>query len=222
VRQKAKVKPYNAPAGGWGSLKAVAAILTQEEVAVLGSEILLKQNKPGGFMCVSCSWAKPAKPHPFEFCENGAKATAWEITDKKVTPAFFAEHTLAELRTWSDHALEEQGRLTDPMRYDASSDKYVPVGWAEAFRDIGTELNKLDPHSVIMYTSGRASLEASYMYQLFGRMYGTSNFPDSSNMCHESTSVALPAVISNAQLKGLFRSRSRGVHISCAPAKASR
>jgi len=134
VRQKAKVKPYNAPAGGWGSLKAVADILTQEEVAVLGSEILLKQNKPGGFMCVSCSWAKPAKPHPFEFCENGAKATAWEITDKKVTPAFFAEHTLGELRTWSDHTLEEQGRLTDPMRYDASSDKYVPVGWAEAFR----------------------------------------------------------------------------------------
>ena len=195
MRQKAKVKPYNAPAGGWGSLKAVAAILTQEEVAVLGSEILLKQNKPGGYMCVSCSWAKPAKPHPFEFCENGAKATAWEITDKKVTPAFFAEHTLAELRTWSDHALEEQGRLTDPMRYDASSDKYVPVEWADAFRDIGTELNKLDPRSVIMYTSGRASLEASYMYQLFGRMYGTSNFPDSSNMCHESTSVALPAVI---------------------------
>ena len=119
MRQKAKVKPYNAPAGGLGIVKAVANILTQEEVAVLGSEILLKQNKPGGFMCVSCSWAKPAKPHPFEFCENGAKATAWEITDKKVTPEFFAAHTLAELRTWSDHALEEQGRLTDPMRYDA-------------------------------------------------------------------------------------------------------
>jgi molybdopterin-dependent oxidoreductase alpha subunit len=195
VRQKAKVRPYHAPAGGWGSLKAVANILTQEEVAVLGSEILMKQNKPGGFMCVSCSWAKPAKPHAFEFCENGAKATAWEVTDKKVTPEFFAAHTLEELRTWSDHELEEQGRLTDPMRYDASTDKYVPVDWADAFRDIGAELNKLNPRSVIMYTSGRASLEASYMYQLFGRMYGTSNFPDSSNMCHESTSVALPAVI---------------------------
>jgi molybdopterin-dependent oxidoreductase alpha subunit len=195
VRQKAKVESYNAPAGGWGSLKAVLHILTQEEVAVLGSEILLKQNKPDGFMCVSCSWAKPAEPHPFEFCENGAKATAWEITNKKVTPEFFAAHTLSELRSWSDHELEEQGRLTDPMRYDASTDKYVPVEWAEAFRDIGAELNKLDPHAVIMYTSGRASLEASYMYQLFGRMYGTSNFPDSSNMCHESTSVALPEVI---------------------------
>src|SRR3954454_24032688 len=86
MRQKAKVERYDAPAGGWGSLNAVVHILTQEEVAILGSEILLKQNKPGGFMCVSCSWAKPAKPHPFEFCENGAKATAWEVTSKTATP----------------------------------------------------------------------------------------------------------------------------------------
>jgi molybdopterin-dependent oxidoreductase alpha subunit len=195
MRPKAKVETYDAPAGGWGSLNAVMHILTQEEVAILGSEILLRQNKPDGFMCVSCSWAKPATPHPFEFCENGAKATAWEITSKTVTPEFFSQHTLTELRTWSDHQLEEQGRLTTPMRYDLASDKYLPVSWDEAFREIGAELNKLDPHAVIMYTSGRASLEASYMYQLFGRMYGTSNFPDSSNMCHETTSVALPQVI---------------------------
>ena len=195
MRPKAKVQTYDAPAGGWGSLNAVVHILTQEEVAILGSEILLRQNKPDGFMCVSCSWAKPAKPHPFEFCENGAKATAWEITGKTVTPEFFSQHTLTELRSWSDHQLEEQGRLTTPMRYDLASDKYLPVTWDEAFREIGAELNKLDPHAVVMYTSGRASLEASYMYQLFGRMYGTSNFPDSSNMCHETTSVALPQVI---------------------------
>ena len=195
MRQKAKVEKYDAPAGGWGSVNAVVHILTQEEVAVLGSEILLKQNKPGGFMCVSCSWAKPSKPHPFEFCENGAKATAWEITGKTVTPEFFSQHTLTELRTWSDHELEEQGRLAAPMRYDRATDKYVPLDWNDAFREIGAELNNLDPHSVVMYTSGRASLEASYMYQLFGRMYGTNHFPDSSNMCHESTSVALPQVI---------------------------
>jgi molybdopterin-dependent oxidoreductase alpha subunit len=198
MRQKAKVENYNAPAGGWGSLNAVVQILAQEGVAILGSEILLKQNKPGGFMCVSCSWAKPAKPHPFEFCENGAKATAWEITAKTVTADFFAQHTLAELRTWSDHQLEEQGRLAEPLRYDAASDKYLPVAWDQAFREIGAELNKLDPRSVIFYTSGRASLEASYMYQLFGRMYGSNNFPDSSNMCHETTSVALPDVIGSA------------------------
>lgn len=195
MRRKAKVEQYDAPAGGWGSLHAVASILTQEEVALLGSEILLKQNKPDGFMCVSCSWAKPAKPRPFEFCENGAKATAWEITRKTVGPEFFASHTLSELRTWSDHQLEEQGRLTHPMRYDPGSDSYVPVAWEQVFRDVGVELKRLDPRSVVMYTSGRASLEASYMYQLFGRMYGTNNFPDSSNMCHESTSVALPEVI---------------------------
>ncbi|RAI37956.1 FdhF/YdeP family oxidoreductase [Rhodoplanes roseus] len=192
---KAVQKPYSGPAGGWGSVKALAAILTQEEVTVLGSEILWQQNKPGGFMCVSCSWAKPADPHVFEFCENGAKATAWEITPKKTDPAFFASHTLTELRGWSDHALEENGRLTHPLRYDPALDKYVQVSWDEAFLEIGAELEALDPRSVVFYTSGRASLEASYMYQLFGRMYGTNNFPDSSNMCHESTSVALPEVI---------------------------
>jgi molybdopterin-dependent oxidoreductase alpha subunit len=181
--------------GGWGSVGALAEILTQEEIFLLGSEILLKQNKPDGFMCVSCSWAKPAEPHNFEFCENGAKATAWEITSKRTTPEFFASHTLSELRNWSDYQLEDQGRLTHPMRYDAGSDTYRPVTWDQAFAEIGAELKKLDPKSVVMYTSGRAALETSYMFQLFGRMYGTNNFPDSSNMCHESTSVALPKVI---------------------------
>jgi molybdopterin-dependent oxidoreductase alpha subunit len=193
--EKAEIKPYDGPAGGWGSVKAVGGILTQEEVLLLGSEILWKQNKPDGFMCVSCAWAKPANHRPFEFCENGAKATAWEITNKKSTPEFFAEHSLSELRGWSDHELEENGRLTHPLRYDASSDRYLPVTWHEAFREIGAELKRLDPKSVILYMSGRASLEASFMYQLFGRLYGTNNFPDSSNMCHESTSVALPEVI---------------------------
>lgn len=191
----AKVEDKPNAAGGWGSLKTLLQILAEEQVPALGSELLLKQNKPDGYMCVSCSWAKPAEPHAFEFCENGAKATAWEITSKTTTPEFFAEHTLSELRNWSDRELEAHGRLTHPMRYDAASDKYLPVSWEQAFTDIGGELKALDPKSVVFYTSGRASLEASYMYQLFGRMYGTNNFPDSSNMCHESTSVALPKVI---------------------------
>jgi anaerobic selenocysteine-containing dehydrogenase len=123
----------------------VGAILTQEDVAILGSALLLKQNKTDGFMCVSCSWAKPASPHPFEFCENGAKATAWEITTKTTTPEFFGKHTLAELWTWSDMELEDNGRLTHPMRYDATSDKYIPVVWEDAFRAIGDELKKLEP-----------------------------------------------------------------------------
>jgi molybdopterin-dependent oxidoreductase alpha subunit len=149
-------------------------------------------------MCVSCAWAKPAQPHPFEFCENGAKATAWETTSRRAGPAFFAKHTLSELETWSDHDLEEQGRLTHPMRWDAARDKYVPVAWSDAFDEIGRELRSLDPHQVDLYTSGRASLETSYMYQLFARMYGSNNLPDSSNMCHESSSVALPESIGSS------------------------
>ena len=147
TRAKSTAKPTSA--GGWGSLKAVASILTQEQVPVLGGEILRKQNRPDGFMCVSCSWAKPAKPHLFEFCENGAKATAWEITSKTTPPVFFGEHTVTELRTWSDHRLEEHGRLTHPMRYDAGSDRYLPVTWEQAFAEIGRELKALDPKSVI-------------------------------------------------------------------------
>src|SRR3954468_10434435 len=157
--QKAEVKPYDGPAGGWGSLKAVGSILTQEAGLLLGSEVLWKQNKPDGFMCVSCAWAKPAQPHPFEFCENGAKATAWEITTKKTTPEFFAEHTVTELREWSDHELEDNGRLTHPMRYDPATNKYLPVAWEAAFQEIGRELKGLNPKSVIFYMSGRASLE---------------------------------------------------------------
>jgi molybdopterin-dependent oxidoreductase alpha subunit len=189
------IKPYWGPVGGWGSAKSVAEILLREAVPLKGPLVLWEQNKPRGFACVSCSYAKLDHPGPFEFCENGAKATAWEITDKRCPPEFFAEHTLAELESWSDYDLEEIGRLTHPMRWDATSDKYVPVAWADAFAAIAAELRALDPKSVVFYASGRASLEASYMYQLLARMYGNNNLPDSSNMCHESTSVALPQTI---------------------------
>src|SRR3954451_19999329 len=183
------------PAGGWGSVQSLARSITREHVPFSGPRILLHQNKPDGFACVSCSWAKPGDPRPFEFCEEGAKATTWEITNRRCTPEFFADHTVASLASWSDHDLEEQGRLTHPLRRDAASDKYVPVDWAEAFAVIGRELKAFDPKSVVFYTSGRASLEASYMYALFARMYGNNNLPDSSNMCHESTSVGLPLSI---------------------------
>lgn len=196
-RKRPKYKPYDAPSGGYGSLKSVAEVLLREKVPATGAEVMTRQNKPGGFMCVSCAWGKPAKPHPAEFCENGAKATAWEITRKRVDPDFFAKHTLAELEGWLDYDLEEAGRLTAPMRWDRATDKYVPVSWDEAFQEIGQELRAMqaDPDQVVFYTSGRASLETCYMYQLFARLYGTNNLPDSSNMCHESTSVALPLSI---------------------------
>ena len=190
-----EIEAYTGPAGGWGSAKSLAEILTREHIPVSGAALLMKQNKPDGFMCVSCAWPKPAKPATFEYCENGAKATAWEQTSKRVTPEFFQEHTVTELLTWPDYNLEEKGRLTHPLRYDPETDRYVTVEWAEAMAEIGRELKALEPKSVVFYASGRASLETSYMYGLLARMYGNNNLPDSSNMCHESTSVALPQSI---------------------------
>jgi len=193
-RNPKSAKPEH-PAGGWGSVQSLGRSLTRELVPFSGPRILMHQNKPDGFACVSCSWAKPGEPHLFEFCEEGAKATTWEITTRRCLPEFFAKYTVASLRNTPDHDLEEAGRLTDPLRYDAASDKYVPVEWDEAISAIGHELRILDPKSVVFYSSGRASLEASYMYALFARMYGNNNLPDSSNMCHESTSVGLPLSI---------------------------
>jgi molybdopterin-dependent oxidoreductase alpha subunit len=188
--------PYKGPAGGWGSAKSVAEILKREQVTVTAPPVLFRQNKPQGFQCVSCAWSKPAKPLPFEFCENGAKATAWEITPLRCTPDFFARHTVTELRDWPDYDLEQQGRLTHPLRYDAATDRYVPVAWADAFAEIGRELRAVeDRQATVFYSSGRCSNEASYLYGLFARAYGNNNLPDSSNMCHETTSVALPASI---------------------------
>ena len=115
-RLKPKIHPYSGPAGGWGSARSVAEILLREEIPAKGGSMLSHQNRPEGYMCVSCAWAKPAKTHPLEFCENGAKATAWEVTNRRAGPDFFAAHTLHELENWRDHDLEEQGRLTHPMK----------------------------------------------------------------------------------------------------------
>src|ERR1043166_4420096 len=195
MKHEPKFAASTRPAGGWGSVQSLGRSLAREHVPFSGTRILMHQNKPDGFACVSCAWAKPGEPHLFEFCEEGAKATTWEITNRRCTPAFFARHTVASLRSWSDHDLEEEGRLTQPLRWNAATDKYVPVDWSEALSAIARELKHLDPKSVVFYSSGRASLEASYMYALFARMYGNNNLPDSSNMCHESTSVGLPLSI---------------------------
>jgi molybdopterin-dependent oxidoreductase alpha subunit len=185
----------NSPAGGWGALNAVEAHLARQETLLKGNRALLSMNKPGGFDCPSCAWPDPRHPHTFEYCENGAKAVAWEATAKRARPEFFAQHTLEELEGWTDHDLEDVGRLTHPMRYDAESDKYLAVSWDEAFAEIASELRALDPRRVDFYTSGHASNEAAFLWQLFGRMLGTNNFPDCANMCHETTTVALPESI---------------------------
>lgn len=193
--KQVRIEPATMPAGGWGSVGDVSAILTDQHVVLKDSRLLLKQNKPDGYACVSCAWAKPADPHPFEFCSSGAKATAWETTSKTIGADFFERHTLTELEDWDDHELEDQGRLTVPLRYDAASDRYRPVAWDDAFAEIGAALRRFDRKKVVFYASGRASLETSYMYQLLARMYGNNNLPDSSNMCHESTSVGLQKTI---------------------------
>lgn len=190
------VRHYPHPAAGWGALKNVAFHLAHQKIPAKGVITLLSQNQPDGFDCPGCAWPDKEHTSTFEFCENGVKAVAAEATAKRVTPAFFAKHTVTELMTWSDYALEDQGRLTEPMVYDAASDKYLPIDWDDAFSLIGNTLRSLeDPNSAVFYTSGRASNEAAFLYQLFGRAFGTNNFPDCSNMCHESTSMALPDMV---------------------------
>ena len=188
--------PYNPPAGGWGALRATAKALREQSIELKGSRALLSMNQPDGFDCPGCAWPDPRHTSSFEFCENGAKAVSWELTKRRVTREFFASHTVRELEQESDYWLEEQGRLTEPMRYDPAIDHYVPVAWDEAFALVGRELNALnDPNEAEFYTSGRTSNEAAFMYQLFARCFGTNNFPDCSNMCHEPTSVGLPESI---------------------------
>ena len=195
TRQREDTPHYTNATGGWGSLKSVAHILADQRPSAGALRTLMRQNKPGGHMCTSCAWTKPKHPHPFEFCENGAKATVWDLTRDRCGPDFFAEHGVTELREWSDFDLEKAGRLTHPMRYDAETDRYVETTWDEAFGGIAARLKVLDPKSAVFYASGRASLEASYLYALFARLYGHNNLPDSSNMCHETTSVGLKKVI---------------------------
>lgn len=193
---KPRYETYDQPAGGWGAAKATAKALLEQSVIGKGSRALLSMNKPGGFKCPSCAFPDPDREKTLEFCENGAKALAVEATKKRVTRAFFEQHTVTELMTQSDYWLEEQGRLTEPMCYDATTDRYVPVTWDDAYEMIGRHLRALkDPNEAEFYTSGRTSNEAAFLYSIFVRAYGTNNFPDCSNMCHEPTSRGLPHAI---------------------------
>lgn len=179
-------------AGGWGALKSCGQQLLASGAPLAGARALLKANQPDGFDCPGCAWGDPEHGSSFEFCENGVKAVAWEATDRRTTPAFFREHTVSKLREWTDYDLENTGRLTHPMRYNTATDKYEAVEWDEAFQAIGGILKSFDtPDRVEFYTSGRASNEAAFLCQLFVRAYGTNNFPDCSNMCHEASGVAL-------------------------------
>ena len=159
-------------------------------------QTLLKMNQVNGFDCPSCAWPDPAERKTAEFCENGAKAVAWEATRKRVGPDFFAAHSLAELRAQDDHTLEHHGRLTTPMYLAEGATHYTPISWDAALDLIATKLKALpDPNRAVFYTSGRASNEAAFVYQLLARRLGTNNLPDCSNMCHESSGAALAETI---------------------------
>ncbi|WP_269540350.1 FdhF/YdeP family oxidoreductase [Cerasicoccus fimbriatus] len=188
------------PAQTAGGVKAVANSLKhiqREAGLVHGAKALLKLNQKDGFDCPSCAWPDPdGHRASAEFCENGAKAIASETTRKRITPDFFRAHSVEALAAQTDHWHELQGRLTEPMHLPAGASHYEPISWQAAFDLIGRELNALPtPDDAIFYTSGRASNEAAFLYQLFARHFGTNNLPDCSNMCHESSGVALGSTI---------------------------
>ncbi|MCY1266194.1 putative oxidoreductase [compost metagenome] len=185
-------RPYNGAAAGWGALKSVTRFWLDSRQPFKNLRALLKTNQNGGFDCPGCAWGDSPEDGRIKFCENGAKAVNWEATKRRVDARFFARHSVSALREQSDYWLEYQGRLTEPMRYDAETDHYLPVSWDDAFALIAEHLHKLQsPDQAEFYTSGRASNEAAFLYQLFVRAYGTNNFPDCSNMCHEASGVAL-------------------------------
>ncbi|MFM0287081.1 FdhF/YdeP family oxidoreductase [Paraburkholderia megapolitana] len=190
------VRPYDAPAGGWGALRATAQAVRTQMESVEAPITLLRTNQPDGFDCPGCAWPDKEHRSTFQFCENGAKAVTWEATTKRVGPDFFRSNTVTSLLQRSDFELEDLGRLTHPLVYDRTTDTFQTVEWDDAFARIGEVLRGLSsPDEAEFYTSGKVSNEAAYLFQLFAREYGTNNFPDCSNMCHEATSVGLPQSI---------------------------
>ncbi len=184
------------PATYAAGLKAVKVTLehTFKEMGIYRAlSTLSHMNQKDGFDCPGCAWPDPEKPSKLgEYCENGAKALSEEATTKRVDKSFFATHSVEELSLWSDYHIGKSGRLTEPMVLKPGSVHYEPISWDESFKLIAKKLQDLDsPDEAIFYTSGRSSNEAAFLYGLFSRAYGTNNMPDCSNMCHESSGVAL-------------------------------
>jgi len=188
---------YDHPAAGWGAARSVGRVLegAPEPVRALHALLVMNQEN-GGFDCPGCAWPDdPAGLH-LDICENGVKHVTWEMAPATADRDFFAAHTVTELAGWTDHDLEAVGRLSEPLTYDEATDKYVPISWEDAFALVGSTLQGLSsPHQATFYTSGRLSNEATFLYQLWVREFGTNNLPDCSNMCHEASGRALAAAI---------------------------
>lgn len=186
------VKKYDGSAGGWGALLSTTKHLVKSENVTRNMRNLLKTNQDKGFDCPGCAWGEAEDRGRISFCENGAKAVNWEATSRRVTPAFLQQHPVSWLAQQSDHFLEYQGRLSHPVRYNRNTDCYEAISWQQAFALIARHLSALEhPNQAEFYTSGRASNEAAFLYQLFVRKFGTNNFPDCSNMCHEASGIGL-------------------------------
>ncbi len=189
-----KITAPHKVAAGIPALRASINHMKEELSLTACQKTLFSVNQMQGFDCPGCAWPDPDDHRSAlgEYCENGVKAIAEEATSKRVGPEFFATHTIEELSHWSDYKLGKSGRLTHPMILKKGAKHYTPISWEDAFQQMGTALNKLSsPDEAIFYTSGRTSNEAAFLYQLFVRQLGTNNLPDCSNMCHESSGVAL-------------------------------
>ena len=189
----ATLKPIAKSAGGIPAAITAMKFAFGEMGVVRGTRTLLQLNQKNGIDCPGCAWPEPdGERSHFEFCEEGAKHVADEATTKRVTPEFFQQWTVAELSQQSDQWLNQQGRITHPMVLREGRDRYEAINWPDAFALLGQELNSLSsPDEAIFYTSGRASNEAAFLYQLFVRQFGTNNLPDCSNMCHESSGTGM-------------------------------
>jgi len=192
-----KTEPPQTYAAGAPAILSSIHHLASRSALIRGSLALRVLNQKGGIDCMSCAWPEPdGHRRIVEFCENGAKAVAWEADGRRVTPEFFRQYSVKELSEQSDYWLGEQGRITHPMILRPGSTHYEPLPWDEVFRLLARELNNLaSPDEAIFYTSGRTSNEAAFLYQLFVRQFGTNNMPDCSNMCHESSGAALGEAI---------------------------
>jgi molybdopterin-dependent oxidoreductase alpha subunit len=192
---------YHHPAAGWGAARSVGKVLERAGEPLEGVRALFLMNhEDGGFDCPGCAWPDDPSGLRLDICENGVKHATWELAPANADREFFAAHTVGELAAWSDYDLEAVGRLAEPMSYDPGSDTYVPISWENAFALVGATLRGLEsPHHASFYTSGRLSNEATFLYQLWVREFGTNNLPDCSNMCHEASGRALTAAIGSGK-----------------------
>ncbi len=189
-----KLSSVDKTAAGYKGVAASMKHILEEMNVSRGFIALAKLNQVDGYDCPGCAWPDPDDKRSAiaEYCENGAKAVAEEATTKTLRPDFFAKHTISEMSSWDDYKIGKSGRIAQPMYLPEGATHYQPITWDEGFQVLANHLKNLEsPDEAIFYTSGRTSNEAAFLYQLFVRAYGTNNMPDCSNMCHESSGVAL-------------------------------